>query len=187
MALGRLREEEVRRDILALWQRGWANPATHAQCLPSAGLRVADSGRRQLVSGHCRGRSSWGACGWSHGQIGVMALCARLSPSELPGLPGSERMSAEPGSDGSSSSSSQSSGKKPSRVNHGISCSPLALLLLLLALLLPLARAGDISCQGIRYIYFNKGLDTSSIPRSPQQGGNTAQLFAPSKPGSALK
>ena len=112
-----------------------------------------------------------------------MTLCARLSPSELPGLPGSERMSGEPGSDGSSSTSSQSSGKKPpskgpSKVNHGISCSPLALLLLLLALLLPLARAGDISCQGIRYIYFNKGLDTSNIPRSPQQGGNTTQLSA---------
>ena len=32
------------------------------------------------------------------------------------------------------------------------------------------AQAGDISCQGIRYTYFNKGLDTSEIPATPQQG-----------------
>ena len=32
------------------------------------------------------------------------------------------------------------------------------------------AAAGDISCQGIRYTYFEKGLDTSDIPAAPQQG-----------------
>ena len=42
--------------------------------------------------------------------------------------------------------------------------------LLALLCLLPSARGSDISCQGIRYMYFNKGLDTSSIPRTPQQG-----------------
>ena len=42
--------------------------------------------------------------------------------------------------------------------------------LLAFVCLLPTALGGDISCQGIRYIYFNKGLDTSDIPRSPQQG-----------------
>ena len=30
--------------------------------------------------------------------------------------------------------------------------------------------AGDISCQGIRYKYFQKGLDSSDIPAAPQQG-----------------
>ena len=30
--------------------------------------------------------------------------------------------------------------------------------------------AGDISCQSIRYKYFQKGLDTSDIPAAPQQG-----------------
>ena len=44
------------------------------------------------------------------------------------------------------------------------------LLLLLLAGLLAAARAADISCQGIRYTYFEKGLDTSDIPTKPQQG-----------------
>ena len=51
------------------------------------------------------------------------------------------------------------------RMCHGSRISWLVLLLLLLG-----AEAGDISCQGIRYIYFNKGLDTSAVPRSPQQG-----------------
>jgi len=37
-------------------------------------------------------------------------------------------------------------------------------------LCLPLARSGDISCQGIRYTYFNKGLDMNDIPATPQQG-----------------
>ena len=32
------------------------------------------------------------------------------------------------------------------------------------------AAAGDISCQGIRYTYFEKGLDTTDIPAAPQQG-----------------
>ena len=41
---------------------------------------------------------------------------------------------------------------------------------LALLCLLPSARGSDISCQGIRYMYFNKGLDTSNIPRTPQQG-----------------
>ena len=44
------------------------------------------------------------------------------------------------------------------------------MLLLLLAGLLAAARAADISCQGIRYTYFEKGLDTSDIPTKPQQG-----------------
>ena len=44
------------------------------------------------------------------------------------------------------------------------------MLLLLLAGLLAAARAADISCQGIRYTYFEKGLDTSDIPSKPQQG-----------------
>ena len=42
--------------------------------------------------------------------------------------------------------------------------------LIALAQVIPTARGGDISCQGMRYVYFNKGLDTSDIPRSPQQG-----------------
>ena len=46
----------------------------------------------------------------------------------------------------------------------------LVTLLVLACTLLPGAMGADISCQGIRYIYFNKGLDTSDIPRSPQQG-----------------
>ena len=33
-----------------------------------------------------------------------------------------------------------------------------------------MARSGDISCQGIRYTYFNKGLDMNDIPATPQQG-----------------
>ena len=32
------------------------------------------------------------------------------------------------------------------------------------------AAAGDISCQGIRYPYFEEGLDTTDIPAAPQQG-----------------
>ena len=31
-------------------------------------------------------------------------------------------------------------------------------------------NGADISCQGIRYTYSNKGLDTSDIPVAPQQG-----------------
>ena len=31
-------------------------------------------------------------------------------------------------------------------------------------------EGADISCQGIRYTYANKGLDTSDIPVAPQQG-----------------
>lgn len=46
----------------------------------------------------------------------------------------------------------------------------LVTLLALVCSLLPAAKGADISCQGIRYIYFNKGLDTSDIPRTPQQG-----------------
>ena len=46
----------------------------------------------------------------------------------------------------------------------------LVTLLVLACSLLPGAMGADISCQGIRYIYFNKGLDTSDIPRTPQQG-----------------
>ena len=42
--------------------------------------------------------------------------------------------------------------------------------LIALAQVIPTVRGGDISCQGMRYVYFNKGLDTSDIPRSPQQG-----------------
>ena len=48
-----------------------------------------------------------------------------------------------------------------------------ALTLVLVLVLGPsLAAAGDISCQGIRYTYFNKGLDTSDIPAAPRQGKN---------------
>ena len=46
----------------------------------------------------------------------------------------------------------------------------------------PPARAGDISCQGIRYTYFNKGLDTSQIPPVPQQGKNIFWLITPRRP-----
>ena len=49
----------------------------------------------------------------------------------------------------------------------------LVTLLALVCSLLPAAKGADISCQGIRYIYFNKGLDTSDIPRTPQQGETT--------------
>ena len=41
----------------------------------------------------------------------------------------------------------------------------------------PPAQAGDISCQGIRYTYFNKGLDTSHIPAVPQQGKKFISTF----------
>lgn len=43
-------------------------------------------------------------------------------------------------------------------------------LAVILLLGLPLVRSGDISCQGIRYTYFNKGLDMNDIPATPQQG-----------------
>lgn len=43
-------------------------------------------------------------------------------------------------------------------------------LAVILVLGLPLVNSGDISCQGIRYTYFNKGLDVSEIPNNPQQG-----------------
>ena len=51
--------------------------------------------------------------------------------------------------------------------------------LLALLYLLPSARGSDISCQGIRYMYFNKGLDTSNIPRTPQQGERLITFFRP--------
>ena len=51
--------------------------------------------------------------------------------------------------------------------------------LLSLLCLLPSARGSDISCQGIRYMYFNKGLDTSNIPRTPQQGERLITFFGP--------
>ena len=51
--------------------------------------------------------------------------------------------------------------------------------LLALLCLLPSARGSDISCQGIRYMYFNKGLDTSNIPRTPQQGERLITFFGP--------
>jgi len=43
-------------------------------------------------------------------------------------------------------------------------------LAVILLLALPLVHSGDISCQGIRYTYFNKGLDMNDIPATPQQG-----------------
>ena len=49
----------------------------------------------------------------------------------------------------------------------------LVTLFALVSSLIPAAMGADISCQGIRYIYFNKGLDTSDIPRTPQQGETT--------------
>ena len=52
------------------------------------------------------------------------------------------------------------------------SVSVILALTLVLVLVPSLARAGDISCQGIRYTYFNKGLDTSDIPAAPRQGKN---------------
>ena len=46
----------------------------------------------------------------------------------------------------------------------------------------PPAMAGDISSQGIRYTYFNKGLDTSQIPPVPQQGELNFWLIIPRRP-----
>ena len=43
-------------------------------------------------------------------------------------------------------------------------------LAVILVLGLPFAHSGDISCQGIRYTYFKKGLDTNDVPATPQQG-----------------
>ena len=51
--------------------------------------------------------------------------------------------------------------------------------LILLISFTPPAWAGDISCQGIRYTYFNKGLDTSQIPPVPQQGKINFGLIIP--------
>ena len=45
-----------------------------------------------------------------------------------------------------------------------------------------LATAGDISCQGIRYTYFNKGLDTSDIPAAPRQGNNRIPSVTVTRP-----
>ena len=59
----------------------------------------------------------------------------------------------------------------------------LVALLALVCTLLPPAMAADISCQGIRYIYFNKGLDTSDIPRTPQQGERGEMLLFGPKNG----
>ena len=50
------------------------------------------------------------------------------------------------------------------------SVSVISALVVVLVLGPSLAAAGDISCQGIRYTYFEKGLDTSDIPAAPQQG-----------------
>ena len=52
------------------------------------------------------------------------------------------------------------------------SVSVISALVLVVVLGPSLATAGDISCQGIRYTYFNKGLDTSDIPAAPRQGKN---------------
>jgi hypothetical protein len=68
-------------------------------------------------------------------------------------------------------------GRKPPTQGPGLPNS--WLLLLTLGLLLPAVGAGDISCQGIRYIYFNRGLDTRDIPRSPQQGRLTGRYPDP--------
>jgi hypothetical protein len=32
------------------------------------------------------------------------------------------------------------------------------------------AGAGEITCNGIRYTYYNKGMDVADFPKSPQQG-----------------
>ena len=58
-----------------------------------------------------------------------------------------------------------------------------ALTLVLVLVLGPsLATAGDISCQGIRYTYFNKGLDTSDIPAAPRQGKNRIPSVTVTRP-----
>ena len=31
-------------------------------------------------------------------------------------------------------------------------------------------EAGEITCHGIRYTYYNKGLDAADVPKTPQQG-----------------
>ena len=61
--------------------------------------------------------------------------------------------------------------------------SALTLVLVLVVVLGPsLATAGDISCQGIRYTYFNKGLDTSDIPAAPRQGKNRIPSVTVTRP-----
>ena len=55
-------------------------------------------------------------------------------------------------------------------------------LVLVLVLGPSLAAAGDISCQGIRYTYFNKGLDTSDIPAAPRQGKNRIPSVTVTRP-----
>ena len=51
------------------------------------------------------------------------------------------------------------------------------------------AAAGDISCQGIRYTYFEQGLDTTHIPAAPQQGESrmrNSQSFPVTDPVSVM-
>ena len=62
------------------------------------------------------------------------------------------------------------------------SVSVISALTLVLVLGPSLATAGDISCQGIRYTYFNKGLDTSDIPAAPRQGKNRIPSVTVTRP-----
>ena len=62
------------------------------------------------------------------------------------------------------------------------SVSVISALALVLVLGPSLATAGDISCQGIRYTYFNKGLDTSDIPAAPRQGKNRIPSVTVTRP-----
>ena len=62
------------------------------------------------------------------------------------------------------------------------SVSVILALTLVLVLGPSLATAGDISCQGIRYTYFNKGLDTSDIPAAPRQGKNRIPSVTVTRP-----
>jgi hypothetical protein len=49
----------------------------------------------------------------------------------------------------------------------------IVLLTIFQLLLVELAGAGEITCHGIRYTYYNKGLDVADVPKSPQQGRQT--------------
>ena len=67
--------------------------------------------------------------------------------------------------------------RSSSKLHHHLS-----VIVLLSYVLVHVTEGADISCQGIRYTYANKGLDTSDIPVAPQQGELTQQFegIAPS-------
>ena len=46
----------------------------------------------------------------------------------------------------------------------------LVLGVLLLGTVVVVVEAGEITCHGIRYTYYNKGLDAADVPKTPQQG-----------------